>query len=380
MPRVQNPTPYQKRNGFWYFRIRDEHGCRPERGPYRTRSDAKEAAIKDSARVAEARMRNRALGIGSGRRKTLRDLIGEFRKTYRAAEVTVERHMKNLAGLESAPDPANRSRLFADRILETITPADLIIFLNQYASPHVRMKWCTLWSLLLKSAVDELRWLTKEQSPRAGIRWPTIYPSHDRALWRTPAQVARIAIVMPAPYCYVPNVQVAAGLRTGEALALRPTWIDWERRAMGVRGSSWRRKSSPGKKGTVPREFPLTQRLEDALDAIPDDVWSDELDLCFTDAGGRMLCSGIYAAHWRRACEQLGELPVSGSNRSPYSLRTSLINWHAEAGEVSATDLAKLLGTSVKVIETFYNRQTDERMQRNQHRFDTVFDDLDIET
>jgi integrase len=381
MPRVQQPKPYEKPNGHWYYRVRDEYGRRPERGPFPHQTAAIKDRNKEIARIEKARAQLRigseeASVLETQETHTLSDLLDEFEQLYKAAPKTYEDRMRTVKRLRKAPDPGDPSKLFVDRDVTSILPADLMKFINSFPSADTQMEFCKLWSLLLKAGVEHLHWLTPAESPRAGIRWPKVTRPRNRAIWRGPAQVLRIAAYMPQPYASVPHVQAAGGFRTGEVLALRPSWIDRKRRVVSPQHSSWRRAPSPGKKATLPRDLPLTTELERALDAIPDDVWSDELDLCFTDAEGQMLWSGEYARHFRVAVKASGEKPIEGKRCDPYSLRTSHINWHMEAGTVSASDLADYLGTSVKEIERSYNRQTAERRQRNAARLDIVFSAL----
>ena len=163
MPRVQRPRPHQKPDGHWYYRLRDEHGRRPEYGPFPNPTSAEKHGNAEAARIEKARLAARANALrGEGTAAataplhTLRDLIGEFRKLYTGAPKTVEEHLRLARKLETAPDPADPNRLFVDRELASLLPADLKKFINAFPSPHVRMAWCTLWSVLLNTAVDDL--------------------------------------------------------------------------------------------------------------------------------------------------------------------------------------------------------------------------------
>lgn len=377
MPRAQQVHPYEK-SGWWYYRLRNEFGTRPQYGPFRTKTDAVRNGTQELARIEKARRNLKLAGAAAVEHRTLRELIEKFRVLYapRAAR-TRENHMRNLEILLRSPDPARTGRLLVERPLVQIVPADVSMFIAAFPSPHVQMAWCSTWSLLIKTAVVHLRWLTPEQSPRAGIVWPHIDAARNRALWRNPAQVRRIAECMPEPYTYLPEIQALGGFRTCEVLALRPSWIDWNARSVRLEHTTTNWKVSPGKRGTLPRSLPLTKALAEALLQIPDHIWSDDLDVCVPDWDGRFLHRSNYAYHWRNAIEESGEEPVDGTNFGPYSLRTSHINWQAEAVQVSADDVATYLGTSSAVIQEYYNRHTDERLHRNAARLDSVFVDLD---
>lgn len=378
MPKPQEVHPYLDANGCWYYRLRNEYGRRPRFGPFRTKTDALRDGTQTLARIERARKDLRLTGLGASERRTLGDLIDRFKTIYKPRAVdTGDHHWRHLEILANSPDPSHPGKLLVARPLVQIVPADVSTFITSFPSLNVQMGWCSTWSLLIKTAVTDLRWLTPEQSPRAGIVWPHIDAARNRAIWRNLAQVRRIARFMPEPYAYLPPIQVAAGFRTCEVLVQRPSWIDWKRRIVKPEHTTARRRVSPGKKGTIPRELPLTETLDEALLEIPDDTWSDELDLCTPDWDGRILCRSMYAYYWRCAIEESGEEPVEGTNLGPYSLRTTHINWQAEAVKISAEDVAEYLGTSAAVIQEFYNRHTDERRLRNAARMDSVFREIE---
>jgi integrase len=139
---------------------------------------------------------------------------------------------------------------------------------------------------------------------------------------------------------YGPIAPFAAptGLRPQEWVALDRGDVDRRRRILSVRGTKT--------KGSV-RQVPLTRRALEALDRLPARV--DTRVLFPTFAGRQIVLNNFRRRVWRPAVEASG---IATPARI-YDLRSTFAS-NALAAGVTVFELAKVMGTSVAMIERHY--------------------------
>jgi integrase len=130
----------------------------------------------------------------------------------------------------------------------------------------------------------------------------------------------------------------ATGLRPQEWAALERGDVDRGRRILTVRGTKTKGSN---------REVPLTRRALDALDRLPTRVDTRVLFPTFT---GRMIgLNNFRRRQWRPG---VGASAIVKPARS-YDLRSTFAS-NALAAGVTVFELAKVMGTSVAMIERHY--------------------------
>ncbi len=146
----------------------------------------------------------------------------------------------------------------------------------------------------------------------------------------------------PAYGPFVPLV-AATGLRPLEAARLERRDFDRQRRVLTVRGT---------KTAGSRREVPLTRRALAALDRLPAQL---ETPALFQAPGGGPLClNNFRRREWSPAVEASGvEKPAR-----IYDLRSTFAS-NALAAGVTVFELAKIMGTSVQMIEAAYGALLD---------------------
>jgi integrase len=138
---------------------------------------------------------------------------------------------------------------------------------------------------------------------------------------------------------YGPIVPFAAatGLRPQEWIALHRADVRRDERILKVNGTKTR--------GSV-RDVPLTQRALQALDRMP----ARMTRILFADASGdRIDLYNFRRSEWRPAVEAA----VISEPARIYDLR-SMFASNALAANITVFELAKIMGTSVRMIEKHY--------------------------
>jgi integrase len=130
----------------------------------------------------------------------------------------------------------------------------------------------------------------------------------------------------------------ATGLRPSEWAALERRHVDRGRRVVTVEGTKTSRSR---------REVPLTARALEALDRVPARLDSP---LVFpAHRGGRIALDNFRRRAWAPAVEAAG---VAKPARI-YDLRSTFAS-RALAADVAPFELARIMGTSVRMIELHY--------------------------
>lgn len=166
------------------------------------------------------------------------------------------------------------------------------------------------------------------------------------------------------PYGPVVVLAVETGLMPSEWIALERRDIDRRNKLLRVR--RWYVKGEIkelGKTDRRRRDIPLTARAIAALDELPARI---DVPLLFPSREGGYLDLGNFRwREWRPALEAAG-LPTT---LTPYSCRHTYASYALDAG-VSIFELARLMGTSVKVIDQTYGHLVRDSFDRVRQALD----------
>ena len=169
----------------------------------------------------------------------------------------------------------------------------------------------------------------------------------------TPPELEAIGAELSAPYRTLPAFAAATGLRPEEWQALERRDVDCSAGVLHVR-----RTVSSGelvelaKTARSLRQVPLSGRAADALAAVPPRL---DTPLLFpAKTGGPMNLDNFRRREWAPAIEAAGITPPARI----YDLRSTFASRALAAG-VSVFELAKVMGTSVQMIERSYGALLD---------------------
>jgi integrase len=169
----------------------------------------------------------------------------------------------------------------------------------------------------------------------------------------TAAEVEAIAAELSPMYQPLPTFAAATGLRPEEWQALERRDVDRRARVLTLaRTVSSGEIVDLGKTKRSRRQVPLSSRALDALDALPARL---DVPLLFPAPGGGLLnLDNFRRREWSPAIEASGV-------RTPariYDLRSTFAS-NALAAGVSVFELARIMGTSVRMIERHYGALLD---------------------
>jgi len=166
------------------------------------------------------------------------------------------------------------------------------------------------------------------------------------------------------PYGPIVILGVETGLMPSEWIALERRDVDRKNKLVRVR--RWYvdgEIKELGKTDRRRRDVPLTARAIAALNEIPARI---DTPLLFPSREGGYLDLGNFRwREWRPALEAAG-LPM---NLTPYSMRHTYASFSLDAG-VSIFELARLMGTSVKVIDATYGHLVRDAFDRVRQALD----------
>jgi integrase len=172
-------------------------------------------------------------------------------------------------------------------------------------------------------------------------------PPQEELLPFTRAEVEALAAELGPLYGALVLVAAETGLRTNEWIALERRDLDGAGRAVTVQ-----RRYADGVLTPYPktaksrRRVPLTARALDALDSVPPRL---DTPLLFpASRGGYVQLDTWRNREWYPALDAAGI-----ARRGPYHMRHTFAT-EALAGGVSIFELARLMGTSVKMIDKTY--------------------------
>jgi integrase len=341
MPATQRGQAYRLAPNKWGLRFYDEHGQRQRKSPFPSKS----AALAHYRDVIEPRLR--------GEPEPLPELtLTEF------VEVYLERHAASVRGRTI---PILRERLaYAVRAYGDAPLHDLERMSGELASWFATLSEGSRYGIVqaLRQALEAaVRWGYVQRNP-AKLAGPNRQPSPRPVRAFTVAELDAISEELSAIYRSLPAFAAATGLRPEEWAALERRDID--RRAGHVSVSRTVSEDEHGRRilvelaktNTSRRQVPLSQRALAALDALPPRL--DTPRLFPAPQGGLLNLDHFRKREWTPAIEAAG---IARPARI-YDTRSTFASRAIAAG-VPVFELAKIMGTSVRMIERHYGTLLD---------------------
>ena len=213
-----------------------------------------------------------------------------------------------------------------------------------------------------------VRWKLMRANPANEVGPNPQPPRQEVAFFQSLADVDKLAVELGQPdperhrktaaYGPVAVFGVETGLRPSEWIALERRDVDRTAKVVRVRRSFVDgRIKEYGKTARSRRDVPLTARALQALDQLPARI---DTPLFFpARAGGYIDLDNWRRREWVPAVEAAG----LSADLSPYSMRHTYASFALDAG-VSIFELARLMGTSVKVIDSTYGHLVRDSFDR----------------
>ncbi len=329
MPAEQRGSTYKTASGYG-LRWRDEQGIRRRRAGFRSKSEAR-AWFEN---VEKKRMRGEAVA---------------------RPPVTLAEHVDRYLEVHAATRDPNTIRVLRERLRRPVR-----VFGDTQLRDLERMaaelaEWqATLPARSRYGIVQALR-----QCLEAGLRWGDLDRNPAKLAGSNPPppprgvqtfaleEVDAIAVELGPVYGPMIRFAAATGMRPEEWCALERQDVD---RAAGVarvvRTHVEGRTKQYGKTSASVREVPLSARALAALDDVPARL---DTRLVFYGPRGRHVnLRNFRRREWHPALEAAGVPP-----RRIYDLRSTFASQALAAG-VSVFELARIMGTSVRMIERHY--------------------------
>jgi integrase len=336
VPGIQRGQPYQVAKGKWGVRYRDRSGKRVRSGVVASTKTGAFGHYRDViAPTLVDGYRPPAEDHGA---KTFSKLVGIY----------LERHAVDVRP-RTIHTLTERLRHAEERFGQTPL-RELAGMVDEIAA----------WQVKQPAGSRYGRVAALRQTLEAAVRWGYIDRNPAKATGRnhqpaprpirafTYAELDAIAAELPAAYRPLPAFVAATGLRPEEWQAIERGDIDRRSGVLSVR----RTVSSGvvvelGKTSRSRRQVPLSPRALAALDALPSRL---DTPLVFPSPSGTIINTNNFASrHWRPA---IATAHVATPARM-YDLRSTFAS-NALAADVSAFELANIMGTSTAMIERHY--------------------------
>lgn len=336
MPPTQRGEAYRLAPGKWGLRYYDAGGVRRRKSPFASKS----AALDHFRHVVEPQLRGDA---PVDPELTLTELV----------ELYLDRHA---ASVRSRTIVTLRERLmYATRPFGDVALRDLERMSGELATWQARLPERSRYGIvqaLRQTLAAGVRWgyMSRNPATLAGRnRQPT--PRMVRTYAR--AEVDALALELSPIYQPLPAFAAATGLRPEEWQALERRDVDRRARIVNVlRTVSDGEIVELAKTDGGRRQVPLSRRALDALHSLPPRL---DTPLLFpAPAGGPMNLDNWRSREWAPAVKASGiAIPAR-----IYDLRSTFASDALAAG-VSVFELARVMGTSVRMIERHYGALLD---------------------
>ena len=356
MPAIQRGQAYRIAPNRWGLRYYDATGSRRRKSPFPSRS----AALAHYREVIEPQLRGDHVALPVF-------TLGEFIPVY------LERHS---ASVRPRTIVTLRERLpHATRAFGTVPLRDLERMSGELATWQAKLPERSRYGIVqaLRQALEAaVRWGYISRNPaRLAGRNRQPAPRSVRAFTRD--EIDSIAAEMAPMYAPLPVFAAATGLRPEEWQALERRDIDRRAAVINVlRTVSDDQIVELAKTNISRRQVPLSRRALTALEQLPTRL--DRPLIFSAPKGGVFNLDNFRRRQWAPAIEASGV-------RTPariYDLRSTFASDALAAG-VSVFELARVMGTSVRMIERHYGALLDGATAGIASRLD-AFDAMRDET
>lgn len=368
MPAQQKGSTYYTRRGAgirW-----TENGKRQVRSGFRSKTEARQWWNAEIAPRLHAGLPTHDL--------SLREHVERYLTVHTCAPRTKAKLREDLGFPERPPAKPRRrgyktaAEVFGDRSLRELEHArgEIAAWLAQLP-PTQRPRRLRALRQVLNAAVD---WDLMLRNPTSGVKVRAVRAPEVEHFADT-AEVDLVAHEIGEPWGRLLVLATETGLRPEEWCALERRDLDLRAKVLTVQ----RAYTVPG--GLKPytkthgsrRSVPLTDRALEALDGLPARL--DTRLLFFThEYGGERGAPGhLNLGNWRKRLwtpalrganlERAGELWLPG----PYAMRHTFATWALDGG-VGIYDLARLMGTSVQMIDRTYGHLAKGQAERARER------------
>jgi integrase len=309
---------------------------------------------------------------------TLREHVERYLAVHPCAPRTKEKLREDLGFPERPPaKPRKRAyktaaEVFGDRQLQELEHArgEVTAWVAQLPKSQQARKLRALRQVF-NAAVD---WDLMLRSPARGVKARAIRAPEVEHFADT-AEVDLVAEEIGPPWSALVVLACEAGLRPEEWSALLRRDLDLRAKVVTVqRAYTVDGGLKPyGKTQRSRRSVPLTDRALAALDELPARIDTPLLFFTHRHGGTRGEPGHLNLDNWRKRIwlpalrganlQRAGELWLPG----PYAMRHTFATWALDAG-IDIYDLARLMGTSVQVVDRSYGHLAKGQAERARDR------------
>jgi integrase len=351
VPAEQRGSTYPTARGFgirWY----DEHGVRRRKAGFKSKSEARSWFEN----VERKRMRGEAVA---------------------RPPVTLREHVDRYLDIHAATRDPNTIRVLRERLRRPVkTFGDQQLHELERMAAEIAEWQAKLPGRSRYGIMQALR-----QCLEAGVRWGDIERNPAKLVGANPPppprgvqtftieEIDKIAVELGEVYGPMIRFAAATGMRPEEWCELERQDVDRKAGVVRVVRTHVEGRTKPyAKTSASVREVPLSARALEALDDVPPRL---DTRLVFYGPRGRHVnLRNFRKREWHPALEAAGV-----AKRRIYDLRSTFASQALAAG-VSVFELARIMGTSVRMIERHYGALLQGSGEAIRGKLDAYFDRL----
>jgi integrase len=307
---------------------------------------------------------------------TLREHAERYLAVHAAAPRTKAKLREDLGLPEREPKQPRKLtyktaiQVFGERTLRDLEHArgEIAEWVAQLPEPQRQRRLRALRQILNAAVAWEKMLRNPASGVRAGaVRAPEVVTFSDTA------EIDALAFELGSPWAQLVVFATESGLRPEEWIAVERRDVRGDvvtvQRAYTVEGGA----KEYGKTSRSRRSVPLSDRALAALDDLPARIDSPLLWPIYSHGGKRGRPVHLNLANWRKRIWKPA-LEAAGLQRDgqiwqpgPYSMRHAFATWMLDAG-IEVFELARLMGTSVAMIDKTYGHLAKGHVERVRER------------